>query len=123
MSQNSYPIPQRSSLYRQQLQQRARNSRTAAQDEDDPYLRPPRSVIRYQPYDTTLQGVPIVRRARRRLPWYFYASTILAGILILYIVINVGGTCYSTPETTGHMATLEPTRPMQTSDTARVQPP
>jgi len=92
MSQNSYPIPQRSSLYRQQLQQRARNSRTAAQDEDDPYLRPPRSVIRYQPYDTTLQGVPTVRRARRRLPWYFYASTILAGILILYIVINVGGT-------------------------------
>lgn len=96
MSQNNYgyPIPQRSSLYRQQMHQRTTNRQGNAADEDDPYTtRPPRSaIVRYRPPDGTLQVLPKMQQARRRLPWYFYASTILAGIILLYIVINVGGT-------------------------------
>jgi hypothetical protein len=113
MSQQNYnyPIPQRSSLYRQQMQRRTTNQRSTAEPEDDPYTtRPPRSaIVRYRSPDGTLQGLPKMQRGgRKRLPWYFYAATFLAGILVLYIVINIGGTwlqhtrddwTYGTPRT------------------------
>ncbi len=87
-NQYGYPVPQRASLYRKPMQQASRSSRTTG-DEDDPYLTP-RSVVRYRPTNEgTLQGLPKMSR-RRRLPWYFYASTTLAGILLLYIVVNIG---------------------------------
>lgn len=108
MSQNNYPIPQRSSLYRQQMQQRTTNQRTREEDEDDPYVRPPRSLVRYRPTNEgTLQGLPKMSR-RARLPWYFYVSSIIAGIVLLYIVIDVAGSwiqhtrddwTYGTPRT------------------------
>jgi hypothetical protein len=92
---SNYPVPQRASMYRQQMRARTTNQRATAEPEYDPYTtRPPRSaIVRYQPFDATaLQRVPKMQRSRKRLPWYFYASTTLAGIILLYIVVNVGGT-------------------------------
>jgi len=90
-NQYGYPVAQRASLYRQQAQQRTTNRRTAAQDEDDPYLTPRSAIVRYRPPDGTLQSLPKMQRAKWRLPWYFYASMTIAGILVLYIVLNIGG--------------------------------
>ena len=106
-NQYGYPVAQRASLYRQQTQNRSRSSRTTGNEDDDPYLTP-RSVVRYRPTNEgTLQGLPKMSR-RWRLPWYFYASMTIAGILVLYIVVNIGGSwiqhtrddwTYGTPRT------------------------
>jgi len=93
-NQYGYPVPQRASLYRQQMNRRTTGQRAPADDEDDPYTtRTPRSaVVRYRPPGGTLQGLPKMQRAKWRLPWYFYASMSIAGIIVLYIVVNIGGT-------------------------------
>src|SRR5258708_38146503 len=68
---SNYPVPQRASMYRQQMRARTTNQRATAEPEDDTYTtRTPRSaIVRFQPFDvTSLQGVTKIYRRLKRLP-------------------------------------------------------